>query len=116
MAVMAGHAFSCRGWFVDTEDFSRLGSLVMAVQADLGRCFLQHSGILAGMRGMAGQAFTVLYRFVLRCARHIVMTGQAESAINGAHFNSGTLDLVTLITFAASYRRVGHLPEKSRVT
>jgi hypothetical protein len=88
----------------------------MAVQADFGRSFRQHAGILAGMIGVAGLAVTLLDRLMLRRARDIVMTGQAESAFKGLEVNIGTLDLVTVVAVAASHRRMDNLPKKSRIT
>jgi len=114
--VMAEHALTSGGGFMHTPDTCCLFPLVMALQADFGRRFSQHAGIIAGMLGVARLAFPRLDRLVLRCIRDVIMTGQAEPAVKGLHSNRGPFDLVTVVAIAVPHRRVDNLPEQTRST
>ena len=98
-----------------TSDALILFSLVVAVQTDFCGCFCKHPSIFTGMHAMARLAVSLLDRFVLRLARNVIMTSQAKTAFNGQDFDSGAVDPVTVVTVAASHRRVDHFSEQSLV-
>jgi hypothetical protein len=95
---------------------SRDLSLIVTGQADFSRCFSQHPGIFAGMLIVAGLAVTFLDRLVLCSFRDILMTSEAETDVKGPQTDSRSLDLVTVVAFTVSYRRMYHLSEQSRIT
>lgn len=116
MTTMAGQTLAFTGGSVDTVNTFFLLPLFMTVQADLGRCLGQHTGILTGMNGMARLAISRLDRLVLRHGRDLVMTGQTKPASKRLDLDRGTLDLVTVAAIAAPHRLVNHLPEQCRIT
>jgi hypothetical protein len=67
------------------------------------------------MIGMTRLALTILDRLMLCRTRNIFMAGQAEPAFKRLKFDSGALNLVTVVTVAASDRRVDYRPQKFRI-
>ena len=116
VTIMTGKAvpFSHRG--MNAMLTGLLLALVVAVQADLGWRIGQHSGIFAGVFGVANLAIAILDRLMLCCRRNIVMTFQTEPALEGLHFYGRALDQVTVIAVAASYRGVNHLAKQIGIT
>jgi hypothetical protein len=63
------------------------------------------------MHGVARLTVAVLDWRVLRRSRDVFMAGQTEPNLKGLEFNDGTLDLMTFIAVAVSYRRMDNFPE-----
>ena len=87
----------------------------MTVEAEFGRLISQHAVKLTGMLIVTRLAVALLDRFMLRCVRNVLMTGQTEPLIKGLYFNRGAFNEVTVVAVAISYRRVDYLPEQSRI-
>ena len=64
---------------------------------------------------MTRLAIALLNWFVLRRARDILMTGETEPSLKRLKFDSGILDLMTVVTVAVADRWVDHLSEQPRI-
>ena len=109
---MTSQAFPFAYRFMYTLNTSCLFSLFMTVEAEFGRLISQHTVKLTGMHIVTRLAVALLDRFVLRCVRNVLMTGQTEPLIKGLYFNRGAFNEVTVIAVAISYRRVADLMGK----
>ena len=113
MAIMASQAFPFFDRLMSTANGRFFLPLVMAVQAQLGRLFSQHSGILAGMFAVTRLTIPLLDRFVLCDSRDLFMAGQAKPPRKRLQLDCGAINLVAIVAIATADRRVDHLSEQA---
>jgi len=114
VTAMAGQTLPFARRRVHALQRVRLLPLIMAVQADLGRCFGQHALIVAGMLCVTGPAVPFLDRLVLRRCGNVIMTGQAQPSIEGLKSYGGALDFMAVVAAAALQWFVDDFLEQSR--